>query len=153
MAYFTFKGLTLTGEAKKYFSELKKLSDLEIHVGFQAGEASSEDGTDVADIAAYNEYGSSDTPARPFMRQSWENHEDELRSICQRANNIISQGGTAEEACKTIGVFGVGLIQQEIVSGGFEPNAPSTIKKKGSSQPLIDTGRMRQSVKYVVKKG
>ena len=36
--------------------------------------------------------------------------------------------------------------------GGFAPNAESTIKKKGSDQPLIDTGYMRQSVNYVVKR-
>ena len=32
-----------------------------------------------------------------------------------------------------------------------EPNAPSTIRKKGSDKPLIDTGRLRQSVNYVIK--
>lgn len=153
MADFTFKGLKLTGEGKKYMAELKKLQQTEIHVGFQSGEAPYEDGADLAEIAAYNEYGTSDMPARPFMQQSWENHEAELKQVCQQANNIIAKGGSAEEACKVIGVAGVGFIQQEIVEGQFEPNAASTIAKKGSAQPLIDTGHMRQSVKYVVKKG
>ena len=43
-------------------------------------------------------------------------------------------------------------VQKEIVDGSFEPNAESTIKKKGSDKPLIDTGTMRQSVTYVVRK-
>ena len=42
-------------------------------------------------------------------------------------------------------------MQQEIVDGGFVANKPSTIKKKKSEQPLIDTGHMRQSVDFVIK--
>lgn len=142
----------LTPEGKRYFKELERLSKLEVQVGFQAGEKTYEDGTDLVDVAAYNEYGSSDTPARPFMKQSFENHEDELQKACDRVNQTLNRGGTAEAGLKELGVFVKGLVQEEIVDGGFEPNAPSTIKKKGSEQPLIDTGTMRQSVNYVIKK-
>lgn len=151
MANFTFNGVELTSEGRKFVAELNKLMNMEVHVGFQAGEASYEGGADLVEIAAYNEYGTSDTPARPFMQQSWENHQEELQQLCQQAYNIVLNGGTAEEACKIVGVAGVGIIQKEIVEGNFEPNAPSTIRKKGSDRPLIDTGQMRQSVKYVVK--
>ena len=139
----------LTPEGKRYFKELEKLMKLEVQVGFQAGEKTYEDGTDLVDVAAYNEYGSSDTPARPFMKQSFENHEDELQKACDRVNQTLNKGGTAEAGLKELGVFVKGLVQDEIVDGGFEPNAPSTIKQKGSAQPLIDTGTMRQSVNYV----
>ena len=142
----------LTPEGKRYFKELEKLMKLEVQVGFQAGEKTYEDGTDLVDVAAYNEYGSSDTPARPFMKQSFENHEDELQKACDRVNQTLNKGGTAEAGLKELGVFVKGLVQDEIVDGGFEPNAPSTIKQKGSAQPLIDTGTMRQSVNYVIKK-
>lgn len=62
-----------------------------------------------------------------------------------------AEGGTTEEALKDLGVFCKGLVQQEIVDGGFVANKPSTIKKKKSEQPLIDTGHMRQSVDFVIK--
>ena len=32
------------------------------------------------------------------------------------------------------------------------PNRPSTIRMKGSDQPLIDTGSLRKSIIYVVRK-
>lgn len=153
MADFSFNGMDLTSEGRKFIAELNKLQRMEVHVGFQSGEVSYEGGADLVEIAAYNEYGTSETPARPFMQQSWENHEDELKQLCQQAYNIVTNGGTAEEACRVIGVAGVGIIQKEIVEGSFEPNAESTIRKKGSDRPLIDTGQMRQSVKYVVKEG
>lgn len=143
----------MTPEGKKFLKELRKLESLEVQVGFQAGEATYDDtGADVAEIAAYNEFGSSGTPARPFMKQSFENHESELQKACDAANQTIAKGGTAEQALNKIGVFCKGLVQQEIVDGGFAPNAESTIAKKGSATPLVDTGLMRQSVNYVVKK-
>jgi len=142
----------LTPEGKKYFKELQKLANLEVQVGFQAGESKEKDGADVAEIAAYNEFGSSSTPARPFMKQSFEKHKDQLQQACDVVNKTITDGGTADQALAKLGVFCKGLVQQEIVDGGFAPNAESTIERKGSSQPLIDTGTMRQSVNYVVKK-
>ena len=59
----------LTPEGKRYFQELKKLVEMEVVVGYQEGQAY-DDGTSLAEVAAYNEFGSSDTPARPFMKQS-----------------------------------------------------------------------------------
>ena len=142
----------LTPEGKRYFAELQKLADLEVKVGFQQGENPYDNGMDLVDVAAKNEFGGSDTPARPFMRQSFENHEAELKAACDKVNKTISSGGSAEDALKTLGVFCKGLVQQEIVDGNFAPNSPSTIRRKGSEQPLIDTGHMRQSVNYVIKK-
>ncbi len=141
----------LTAEGKRYFQELNKLANLEIQVGFQSGQSKYENGADVAEIAAYNEFGSSSTPPRPFMKQSFENHQSELQAGCDSVNKKLAEGGNAEEALKTLGTFAKGLVQEEIVSGGFAPNAESTVKQKGSSQPLIDTGRMRQSVNFIIK--
>lgn len=141
----------LTSEGKRYFRELQKLAGLEVQVGFQ-GDQKYEDGTNIAQVAAYNEFGSSDTPERPFMRQSFENHESELQAACDMVNQRLAQGGTAEQALQQLGAVAKGLVQEEIVNGGFAANAESTIKKKGSEQPLIDTGTMRQSVNFVIKR-
>jgi len=35
----------------------------------------------------------------------------------------------------------------------WAPNAPSTIARKGSDQPLINTGQLRRAITYVVKTG
>lgn len=60
-------------------------------------------------------------------------------------------GASAEQTLKDIGIFQKDLIQDKIEEGDFTPNAESTIRKKGSSKPLIDTGRMRQSVNYWIR--
>ena len=36
-------------------------------------------------------------------------------------------------------------------ANGWAPNSPLTIKLKGSSRPLIDTGELRKSIVYVVR--
>ena len=141
----------LTPEKKRFMDALQKLEDLEVAVGFQGDEAY-EDGTSIAQVAAYSEFGTSDIPERPFMRQSFENHQPELQAMCEEALATVANGGSPEDALNKIGVLARGLIQEEIVNGGFAPNAPSTIKKKGSSQPLIDTGTMRQSVNYRIRR-
>lgn len=137
----------LTPEGKRYFAKLKKLSKMEIRVGFQSATNAYKDGTDLIDVAAFNEFGTSDIPARPFMRQSFENHEDKLEAAGRRANNALARGDSVEQVLKRTGVAAKGLIQKEIREGEFVPNKPSTVSKKGSDQPLIDTGHMRQSVR------
>lgn len=36
---------------------------------------------------------------------------------------------------------------------GWEPNAPSTIRSKGSESPGIDTGQMRRAITHIVEAG
>lgn len=141
----------ITPEGKRFYAELAELDKLEVRVGFQAGEATSEDGVDICDIAAWNEMGTEHTPARPFMRQTVDNNESKIESFCSKQARSIGSGGNAQGVLRKIGVFAKGLVQETIESGSFAPNAPSTIRKKKSDKPLIDTGRMRQSVNYTIK--
>lgn len=141
----------LTPEGKRYFQELKKLAELEVVVGYQEGQTY-DDGASLSEVAAYNEFGSSDTPARPFMKQSFEKRERELQAACNQVNISLSNGDTAQHALNVLGVVAKGMVQEEIGSGDFVPNAPSTVRQKKSDQPLIDTGHMRQSVNYVIRK-
>ena len=131
---------------------LKELGDLEVRVGFQHGKATEEDGTDICDIAAWNELGTEHIPSRPFIRQSVDNNEDKINSVLHTRVRALTKGESAEDALKKIGVFQKRLMQSEIKSGDFVPNSEATIRKKKSSQPLIDTGRMRKSVDYVIQK-
>lgn len=141
---------TTTAEGKKFQKMLKELAKLEVRVGIQQGEES-ENGVDLVDIAMFNELGTEHIPSRPFLRDSVDANEGQINSFLQSIKNRLLRGGSAEDVLKKIGVFQKGLIQEEIVKGDFVPNAASTIRKKGSDTPLIDTGRMRQSIHYVIQ--
>ena len=141
----------LTPEGRRFYAEMEKLRSKRVFVGFQAGKVTDDRGVDMAQIAAFNELGTSDIPARPFLRKTMEDSEDDIQAFCEERVQEIVEGGTAEDALKQLGVYGKSLIQAKIKDGTWKPNAPSTIRKKKSDKPLIDTGRMRQSVNYVIK--
>lgn len=142
----------LTPEGERFFKQIDELIDKEVFIGFQSGEVTDDRGVDMAQIAMWNELGTSTSPSRPFLRMSVDENASDINTMCGKQLKTITEGGTAEQCLKQVGVFGVSLVQEKIVSGSYAPNAPSTIKKKGSDKPLIDTGRMRQSVKYVIRK-
>lgn len=141
----------ITPEGAKLKQTLRELAKLQVRIGFEHGKATEENGADVCDVAAWNELGTVHMPSRPFLRSSVDDNMGEITSFLKSQNDSIVGGASAEQVLKEIGIFQKDLIQEKIGSGGFAPNAPSTVRQKGSSTPLIDTGRMRQSVDYVIK--
>lgn len=141
----------LTPEGKKFFEEIEKLKNLQVRVGYQQGEAQEDDGVDLLDVAMWNELGTSRAPSRPFMRKSVDENADKISAFLKAQLQKLARGETtAEQILKAVGVFQKGLVQAKIRDGDFVPNAPRTIRRKGSDKPLIDTGRMRQSVNFVI---
>lgn len=142
----------MTAEGRQFQQMLKDLAKLEVRIGFQHGQAMEEDGTDICDVAAWNELGTVKSPSRPFLRKSVDENEEKINHFLQSKKADLLQGKSAEQVLKEIGLFQKELIQEKITEGNFTPNAALTIRKKGSNKPLVYTGRMRQSVNYVIKK-
>ncbi len=142
-----------TPAGKKFMKELAELAKNEVRVGFQRGE-SEVDGVDIVDIAMWNELGASNSPARPFIRQSTDTNKSNIEKFCKAQLQKIADGGTAEQVLTSIGVMQKALIQDAITNSKSwaTENAESTINAKGSDVPLIDSGRMLQSVNFVVDK-
>ncbi len=131
---------------------MKKLEKFKVDVGFNESSGSYEDGPTVAEVAAWNEYGTERSPARPFQRRTFEDCRDDIVNYTNNMLKVAIHGGGAKELLNSVGAYTKGKMQKEIRDGDWEPNAPSTIAKKGSSKPLIDTGRMRQSIVYTISK-
>ena len=142
----------ITPDGKKFYKEIEELKKLQVRVGFQHGEEQDDNGADLADVAMWNELGTVHSPARPFLRQSVDSNASRINSACKSGLQAIARGEkTAKDVLEALGALQKGLIQNTIHNGDFKPNAKSTEKKKGSNRPLIDTGRMRQSVNLVIK--
>ncbi len=135
--------------------ELKKMNEVYVKVGIlsDAGTYPENQGNqNLADVAIANEYGTETIPPRPFMRQSFDKNQSEIVDFEEKQKSQIFLGEiSTEKALDTLGVFFKGKIQEEFVEGKFAKNAPVTIARKGSSQPLIDTGRLRQSIDHQVE--
>jgi hypothetical protein len=140
-------------------NEMKKLGSLSVKAGIVEG-SGEQDGVSIAEYAAYNEYGVPakpgskkkwKTPPRPFIRGFVENEDSEIKATQERLVKLVSTGELdAEMAIGRLGQFAQDGIKKYILNGTFEPNSEETIKRKRSSHPLIDTGTMRNSVRYEV---
>lgn len=110
-------------------------------------------GADLVDIATWNEYGTSRIPERPFMRiAESKNSESWLKLAEGVAEKIVEGKFSEEQGMELIGNRMVGDIQKVIGDKSqLAPNAPSTIKRKKSDAPLIDTGNLRQSISFEVR--
>lgn len=89
-------------------------------------------------------------PPRPFMRNTVAAHQDEWpRNAAEllRENNL-----DVSIVAPLMGMLIKGQIQQTIKEFHDPPNAPSTIRKKGFDDPLIDSGDMMNFVDYNVDK-
>lgn len=121
-----------------------------VNVGVPEGKRE-EDGTPVAMIAAVHEFGSPSQgiPERPFLRAAVQRNRQKYVRL-NRINLVKMLRGqaTVDQALGQLGEMAKGDVQTEIRSGDFAPLKQATIKRKGSSRPLIDTGQMVQSIAW-----
>lgn len=112
-----------------------------VKIGYQVGSGSVA-GVDILDIAIWNHFGTENIPARPFMHDSAVKYSGEVGAAMTHLARKVQLGqASAYAALSTLGQFHQDQIVAQIRSGDFAPNAPSTIKRKGSSVPLVDEGR------------
>lgn len=89
-------------------------------------------------------------PARPWLEPGVASGTDEILKTIQDG---VEQGRDMDAILETVGVVAAGAVRVYMTELKTPPNAPSTIRKKGSANPLIDTGAMRQSVTHQVQGG
>ena len=125
--------------------DFKQLRDRQVRVGIW--------GDEVVDYAIYNEFGTSRMPARPFMQTTYNTHMPKvLKFVEYLTGQIIDGKTTPDHVLRTVGEKYQAAIQMTIrdAKTWAVPNDPYTVQRKGSSSPLIDTGRMLASVRYEV---
>lgn len=86
-------------------------------------------------------------PARPWLDKGAESGTKEYLETIQEG---IADGLDSKRIMARVGVEAEGAIKQYITDLDSPPNKPATIRRKGSSNPLIDTGNMRESVTSAV---
>ena len=95
-------------------------------------------------------------PERSFIRAGYDANKDNLEAACERAlSGILFEGWDAIKAANHIGMTAVGCIQTYM-------NTPENFREKGGitketsnwpNSPLIETGRLRNSITYVIEEG
>ena len=163
---------------QKLLKEAGKSGVTRVEVGFFST-AKYEDGTPVAAVAAWNEFGTgphtirakpgkvlafagSDgnlvfaksvehpgIPERPFFRRAIAEIESGLPKILKQGINPETMV-VDQRLADLVGAYAQGQVQDSIILLRDPPNSPSTIRAKQSSNPLFDSGFMKASVTWRV---
>lgn len=92
-------------------------------------------------------------PERSFIRAGYDANQDGLTKIVEGLlPRVIHMTMSTEQFYGIVGEYIVGKLHEYVQSLNSPPNHPYTIEKKGSDHPLINTGRMNQSITYRVVK-
>lgn len=131
---------------KRAVATLEGLDGLEGKVGWFES-ATYPEGTSVAYVATIHEFGTSRTPARPFMRPAVEDHGGEWIDLLAQGVKASLNGGPSPEAVlELVTLQAAGNVAEKIQAVTSPPLSPVTVKRKGHDKPLVDTGQMIQSV-------
>ena len=112
------------------------------------------DGQTVAQVGAQHEYGAG-VPRRSFLRTPFGIKKDDLdKAIAKQFEDVFNRVKKAEQALGLIGTVAVNIVKGAFLTRGYGEwldITDATKEAKGSSQVLIDTGTLRNSISYVVR--
>ena len=109
-------------------------------------------GARLIDVALWNEFGTETIPARSFLRTTFNQTEPEARRMLLALMKAVLAGKTTKEkALNLLGQWAQGQVQARMATSIPPPNRPSTIRQKGSSTTLIDSGQLRSAISYAVR--
>jgi hypothetical protein len=107
----------------------------------------------IAEVGAFHEFGLG-VPQRSFIR-AWADENDGVnkKRLRKIADAVVSGHiSSPRQGLERFGLLAVGEIQRRMADG-IEPALDErTVKQKGSSVPLIDTGQLRSSITHRVER-
>lgn len=110
-----------------------------------------------AELLAIHEKGSIDgsLPARPLIEPVIEQEKSFIKRSFDKYLSLSSDGKLEEAniVLEKLAIYLEGKLVEYFDNNVWAPNAPGTIKRKGSAKPLIDTGDLRRSIRAFVYKG
>lgn len=146
-------------DPKKYQALIRRFAQLAGHsvmVGIPEGKngRTDEDEIGSAGILAVHEFGAPEQgiPERSVVRRSIRENLGKYRKLNeQNLRKVVRGDMSVDQALGLLGAVAAGDVQLTIRNADLAPLKPETIRRKGSSKPLIDTGQMIQSVTFEVR--
>lgn len=91
-------------------------------------------------------------PERSFIRAGIDNNIADInRKFKRLIDQVLQRNIKVDVFMEALGLELAGYVQKEARNLTSPPNAPATIKAKGSSNPLIDTGRMVGAIRHEIE--
>ena len=142
-------------ELKKITKQIKELTTKEIKIGISAdvGTYTNKDGSvgpKIVEVGRWHEYGLGDNPRRSFLREPMIQKQATIQKhIKEGWVNILSGKSTAIKELGKLGIVGQEISKGAFATGGYgkwEKLKPQTVKRKGSSDILIDKSKLVNSI-------
>lgn len=145
-------GIHLVSDKNKVDDLLKQIDELS-RLTLKVGIFSSA-GEDILIRANVHEFGSAakNIPERSFLRAGLNKHTKDIESEATKLIDYVMEGKLrARQALELLGQKVVDWIKQYLTDLKSPPLKPATIKAKGSSNPLIDSGQLRSAIDFKVE--
>lgn len=161
----------------KLIKQLGRLERKRLEVGVFKGEKHPDADIDLADLAKVHEYGVTievtpkmraylhsiglhlreDTtyiriPERSFIRAGWDNNRKDVeKRIEQFLPQVLELDVNTDAFIEAVGKEVEGRLKKFLVKLRHPPNASFTVQRKGSSNPLVDTGALNDAITFKVR--
>jgi len=135
---------------------MKALAASSVDVGLpkdKVGRKIYKDGATILEVGAKHEFGSGNIPQRSFLRTPFLIKRKEINHAVSKQFDAIINGQKPKVALGRIGLVAVNYSRGAFASQGYgqwKNIAQSTKDSKGSSQVLVDTGTLKNSITWVV---
>lgn len=122
--------------------------------GMHKDENGEQTGNTVAEIYWWNEFGTSRIPERPTLRPTFAKEKVKYIQILGKitARAMSEKNYNLRQAMGRLGEVAQQDLQAAIIELKTPPNAQSTIDKKKSDNPLVDTGQLVSSIRWAYVK-
>lgn len=131
---------------------LKQAKGATIKVGILSGTGehpNAKHGQTIAEIGYWNEFGTERIPPRPFLRTGLMDNITRYRGVLKTVvRNVLLRKMSHDQGMAIIGEMAKVDVQAKIVAIRSPENAEFTKEKKKSSNPLVDTGALRQHINW-----
>ena len=110
----------------------------------------------IIDIGVFHEFGTVNMPARPIIRETFEQHGDAILAEEEaQVGKVLDGKRKAKDAVRNVARFAAKRMRETIKAAGSwaESLAAETIARKGHSTPLLDTGALLDAVAWAVMEG
>lgn len=145
---------------RQFVRALKELESLETLVGVPEENDPRKDSTASNALIAYvQNFGcpAKNIPARPFMEPGIKSKEEEIVSQLHKSGEAVFDGQSPKPGLQAVGLLGQQGVQDKIAANIPPPLKKGTLaarRRRGRTGTLTlqDTGQLRNSITYVVRK-
>lgn len=145
--------MSIKSDLAKVQKQFLELAKKEVVVGIPQESNSKRGKITNAELLFIHEHGSpiKNIPPRPVLKPAIENNKDKIKYLYQEEFKNLMSLKSNPNFLNELGLFSQNAIRDRFTNNDWQPLMEATIEKKGSSNPLIDTGELRKSITYVVR--